>query len=861
MQVWSMKTSGMHFGADNLCRNIGYMDAVSHSAAYREALFRDYMARALSKTDSMVLDATILRVGSSSGRELIAWQASGGTLSCEDIAKHLGSLRDPDQAEAAKERLAGLDAGWAVRLARLMALQGFLPDDRINALDLFALMTDAASPPAISRSDARTFCDLALLLGRPNLARTWLKRFRLNKSDRTMVNADLINPFESGGADPSGWLELFNRPFAEAGMEALSLHPAEGEMRDAMPFDRMYCEAGARIDGPLVSVIVSCWKPGRALLTSVRSLLGQTWQSIEVIVVDDGSPAEYAPILEQVSKLDERVRVIRQPVNSGTYVARNKALQSATGTFVTFQDSDDWSHPRRIEIQLKFISENQDVIGVVGNLARATENLMLGVPGSSTIQEALPMLMFRRAQVVEKIGFYDCVRKSADREYIERMCAAFGTRVLSVGKAPLGVYRLSGDSLSRAEFKPGWRHAARNIYKDAFDFWHGEIAAGRARGYRSPDLEGAAFPAPREFKVDRAEVSRLRRYDFVFIGDWRQYGGPQKSMIEEISALRAAGHRVAICHQEAFRFMTKHRHGKCAPIRKLVHERVVDEVALSDDIQVGVLVLRYPPILQFVRHHPAQWDVKTAIIVVNQAPHELDGTDVRYSVADCIANFRHLFGLDASWVPQGPQVRDAIEAAVPSDLLDPRDMPGILDVDEWRMPARSDVGRRPVVGRYSRDNMMKFPGDPDHLLRCYPAVPDIDVRIMGGVQSCRAVLADRDVPENWALIPYNDIPVNAFLAVLDFFVYYDNDHIVEAFGRSVLEALASGVVVILPEKFRRVFGDSAVYAAAEDVEDLVRSIYSDRGRYRALSARSLEYVRSHFSRESYAARMAGLLAA
>src|SRR5690606_37950815 len=118
------------------------------------------------------------------------------------------------------------------------------------------------------------------------------------------------------------------------------------------PLDRVECPCADVFTGPLVSIIVSCWQPNEQLLTSVRSLLSQTWQSVEVIVVDDASPRHFHSVLDEVQSLDERVTVLRQPSNQGTYAARNAALQVAKGEFVTFQDSDDWSHPRRIERQV-----------------------------------------------------------------------------------------------------------------------------------------------------------------------------------------------------------------------------------------------------------------------------------------------------------------------------------------------------------------------------------------------------------------------------------------------------------------------------------------------------------------------------
>lgn len=833
---------------------------VSTGGSEEDVLFRDYLSRALVRDDGAALDATILRVGSSSGRELLAWHASGGTLSSAQIASELRLLAKSEHRARARARLLSLMPDWAVRLARVIALQNFCSDDRRVALDLLEFLLAREDAPELDRRNARFFCDLALEQNRTGLVREVLRRFKQNRSDRLMVQADLANPFAAGGVKIDEWLALFNAPFAAAGLEPVDLL-RDSAVETVAPFDRLSCDCEDKVVGPLVTIIVSCWRPDHQLLTSVESLLAQTWQSLEVIVVDDASPVEFSPLLARVEALDSRVSVIRQSVNRGTYVARNTALAVARGEFVTFQDSDDWSHPRRIERQVRHLLANPDLIGATANLMRVTESLRLALPGSPAVQEALPLFMFRREPVLARIGYYDTVRKSADREYIERVQIVFGQRIKQASSEPLGIYRLLEGSLSRAEFRPGWRHAARNIYKDAFDTWHAKIAAGHASPWRSAELDQRTFPAPRRFQIEQDQLEATQNYDFVFIGDWRQYGGPQKSMIEEIRALKAAGHRIAICQQEAFRFMTRHRHGNCAAIREMIYEGVVDEVAMSDRLNVGVLILRYPPILQFVRHEPSAWTVSRAMVVANQAPHEHDGTDLRYRVSDCVANFRHLFGIDAVWVPQGPIVRDAIAASVPPGLLEAEDLPGIVDIREWRMPSRRLHGGPPVIGRYSRDNMMKFPGDAAELLQCYPDTDEIDVRIMGGANCCPAILGARSVPPNWSVLPYNDVPVQAFLATLDFFVYFDNDHIVEAFGRSILEALASGLVVVLPEKFRRVFGDAAVYAEPAQVRDVVSTLHADPDRYRTLSERGVAYVRTHFSRETYARRLAGWLPA
>src|SRR5690606_28015165 len=134
--------------------------------------------------------------------------------------------------------------------------------------------------------------------------------------------------------------------FTRDGIEAPSLLEVEA----SEPFDRLACASDVEVtDGPLVSVIVTSWRPGPGLETAVRSLLNQSWRNLEILLIDDASPASYVPLLEQVAALDPRIRLIRLERNGGTYEARNVGLGLARGELVTGQDSDDWSHPRRIE--------------------------------------------------------------------------------------------------------------------------------------------------------------------------------------------------------------------------------------------------------------------------------------------------------------------------------------------------------------------------------------------------------------------------------------------------------------------------------------------------------------------------------
>lgn len=92
---------------------------------------------------------------------------------------------------------------------------------------------------------------------------------------------------------------------------------------------------------PLVSIIVPVYNGEKVIERCIRSLVGQTYEKIEIIVLNDGSKDHTMQILNKYEKLDSRVRVIDK-TNSGVSDTRNQGLQLAKGDYVQFVDSDDW---------------------------------------------------------------------------------------------------------------------------------------------------------------------------------------------------------------------------------------------------------------------------------------------------------------------------------------------------------------------------------------------------------------------------------------------------------------------------------------------------------------------------------------
>lgn len=100
---------------------------------------------------------------------------------------------------------------------------------------------------------------------------------------------------------------------------------------------------------PLVSIIIPVYNSSAFVVEAVRSALGQTYSSIEVIVVDDGSTDNSMLLLEDIK--DSRLRVFSQ-INQGACVARNRGIAEARGEYVKFLDSDDILYPDAIAVQL-----------------------------------------------------------------------------------------------------------------------------------------------------------------------------------------------------------------------------------------------------------------------------------------------------------------------------------------------------------------------------------------------------------------------------------------------------------------------------------------------------------------------------
>jgi Glycosyltransferases involved in cell wall biogenesis len=479
----------------------------------RRRLLSDHVRIAEARGANLV--AVALRTASRPARELLAHVATNGVA---DLTELLDSARERDITRLRAMRIKG---AALADLAYVMAMQVLEPDDAAVALTLLDLRLELFGPDRRPRYQA-LHTQLALTHGQPGRAEQLLATYkRLPAQYREHLRIDLLNPFRQPRRDPGPWLSAFAHLLPRP-------HLVLRHEPDARPFDRIGTAAVATIDhGPTISVVVPCFQPGLGLVTAVRSLINQTWANVEIIVVDDGSPAEYADVLETCRGLDPRVRVIALPDNGGTYVARNTGVEAATGEFVTFQDSDDWSHPTRLQAQVAPMIRDDALVATTSDGLRVDDDLMICLSGRPRQLLNTSSLMFRKDRVVGRIGYFDEIRKSADTEYLMRITAAFGDHAVQhiPGRA-YALIRVSGASVSSGEFRGGWRHPSRRAYQSAYTLWHRQMAPADTVGHREPvptasardsTLRGAAavpghpVPTRRVRRHHRGRVADIQR--------------------------------------------------------------------------------------------------------------------------------------------------------------------------------------------------------------------------------------------------------------------------------------------------------------------------------------------------------------
>ncbi len=122
------------------------------------------------------------------------------------------------------------------------------------------------------------------------------------------------------------------------------------------------------ISQPLVSVLITVYNGMPYIVEAVQCLQDQSYENIEIIIIDDGSVDDTKKELQEISKLDNRIQLINSE-RIGRGKALNLAIRHSSGEYLAINDADDFSYKTRIEKQVDFLNNHKDH-ALVGSMSK-----------------------------------------------------------------------------------------------------------------------------------------------------------------------------------------------------------------------------------------------------------------------------------------------------------------------------------------------------------------------------------------------------------------------------------------------------------------------------------------------------------
>jgi teichuronic acid biosynthesis glycosyltransferase TuaG len=220
---------------------------------------------------------------------------------------------------------------------------------------------------------------------------------------------------------------------------------------------------------PKVSIITPTFNSERFIAETIQSVVKQTHENWEMIIVDDGSQDGTCAIVENHAAADARIRLVKLQQNSGSATARNTPLHKSSGRFVAYLDADDLWYPQKLSKQVHFMLDNQCGFSCV-SYEVIDHN---GISHNKFIQmkERLDYRGFLVNNLIQTVGVM------VDLQRVSRMClempdmrrrqdAATWLQILKNGNACFGL----------AEVLAKYRRTAGSLSSDTFEavrgVWH-----------------------------------------------------------------------------------------------------------------------------------------------------------------------------------------------------------------------------------------------------------------------------------------------------------------------------------------------------------------------------------------------------
>jgi glycosyltransferase involved in cell wall biosynthesis len=208
-----------------------------------------------------------------------------------------------------------------------------------------------------------------------------------------------------------------------------------------------------------ISVIIPNYNYARYLDQAIESVLAQSYENVELVVVNNGSTDNS---LEVLAKYRNKIHLINQP-NLGQSGARNSGLSVSSGEYISFLDADDFWEPNKLEMQISLMNDstqlvycgispfkdpgNEKLQSVLPKYRGSCTNYFIDLPGASIVLSGESTALFSR-DLLQKVGLFDAELNSTAGWDFFRRCSLL-TRFDFVSE-PLVNYRLHSSNMSNS---------------------------------------------------------------------------------------------------------------------------------------------------------------------------------------------------------------------------------------------------------------------------------------------------------------------------------------------------------------------------------------------------------------------------
>lgn len=341
----------------------------------------------------------------------------------------------------------------------------------------------------------------------------------------------------------------------------------------------------------------------------------------------------------------------------------------------------------------------------------------------------------------------------------------------------------------------------------------------------------------------------MDHFDIVHAADPRFRGGTASALRAEIIAACRWGLKSALLPYHGMK--ERPCYGFAPRVQAAIAAMDYPMLSHATPANCDILLAHHPFVFQNLPLQCPQLRPNRIAAVLHHPP--LDGAHTpQYDIEKLIAALETTFQAPVWLAPVGPIVRrQLLEIGVSANRITRRDFRNIVDETEWPARKRPAPTDHVVIGRHSRKDPLKWPDKTDDIQSAYPNAHNVTVRILGDAYLPNGMAW----PGNMYVQEFTETGVSDFLAGLDFYVYFHSDRWVEAFGLAIAEAMAAGLVVILPPRFQDLFGDGAVYAQPNEVMAVIERFRQQPDDYRRQSLAARRVVHTHYSIKSYGTRM------